>query len=151
MDRAIVGLRWLLVAALGACGFWVAVGVTLALYSGAFALCPKEEIVSGMCDAPWFDAAERAAILSGPAVGAAWTVALPAWVAPRRRARVAWLMFALGAAFTVGIVLEPYARRPERGLMAPLAMLGAPAFSALLVGAGVAVLVSRRAARARSG
>ncbi len=139
-----IWLRWLLVAPLGAGGFWVALAVGLTLFGWAFRLCPPEDVVSGLCGAAWFEAATVFAGCVGAAVGAAWTVALPAWVAPRGRARVAWLMYALGALFSVGFVLEPFVRRPQHRLSDVPTLVWASALVALGVGAAVAASLSRR-------
>ena len=64
-------VRWLLVIP----GAWLAWSVALvsglAVHSALEALCPAEQVISGMCTATWFRYAERVTFCLGAGMAAA--------------------------------------------------------------------------------
>lgn len=102
--RRFVWLRWLLVAPVGVVAFIGALLLSLLLHGIPELLCPRDELVSGMCMATWADAGHTAALALGGAVGAALVVGLPAAMAPRWRSAVALLAFGHGFWFVLRLV-----------------------------------------------
>ena len=98
-------LRWLLIFPVSVAGVAVGMVAAVMLHEVATALCPKEMLISGACTASWFPYAEQAAFAAGAAVGATLAVALPSFVAPRHRGRVAWFAFAGGLAYALWFVM----------------------------------------------
>lgn len=66
-------------------------------------LCPRGQMISDMCLAPWFRWVEFAIACAGVGLGAALVVALPAMIAPSEKSTVAGFMFWTGA--TLAMVL----------------------------------------------
>lgn len=94
-------LRWLLLVPSGIAGVCLGFAAALALLGIADRFCPPDLLISGMCTASWYRTAERAALCSGAAVGAIAAVALPTFVAPAHKARVAAMAFCLGAVYAL--------------------------------------------------
>ena len=99
-------IRWLATAPLAFVGYAVAVLLVVALTSLLKRLCPPELLVSGLCTASWYAAAEVTAFAISTAVGAALFVALPALAAPGHRVRVALVAFAVGSAYAIWFVSQ---------------------------------------------
>ncbi len=96
MTKRLVWVRWLLVlpAALAAGAASVAIGI--ALYSAAEKLCPADQMVSGMCEAPWFRYADRAIICAAAGMAAASIVVSCTLIAPSHRKLVMWVTLLAG-------------------------------------------------------
>lgn len=94
-------LRWLCVAPAAIAGWLLALVIALAVLGLVDSLCPPEEMVSGMCGAPWYPLASRAVVCFGAGLSALLVVGLAAWVAPSHRRVVAWASFGLGAAIAI--------------------------------------------------
>jgi hypothetical protein len=54
MVRWFTWLRWLLVLPAAWVAWYAAVLIGFGLYTVAEALCPPDQVISGMCVAPWF-------------------------------------------------------------------------------------------------
>jgi hypothetical protein len=107
-------LRWLLVPISTAFGCWFGIALAVLLHSAFTSLCPAGMLVSGLCHASWFPAAEAFAQYSGAALGAALAVLLPYLLAPSHKRIVAVVAFLLGAAYAAAFVVAgldawPYA------------------------------------------
>jgi hypothetical protein len=104
-------LRWLLVIP-GAIGAWYAALVAgITVHSALEALCPPEQIISGMCTAPWFRYAERVAFSAGAGFAAALILVTTTLIAPSHRTNVAVITLAAGLliALVMGILASAYA------------------------------------------
>jgi hypothetical protein len=117
--------RWILVPFACLAGVYAGIALALVLIQLADRLCPPELVVSGMCGAPWYPAAERAALCAGAALGGALAVLLPRQAAPAARPRVATAAFVCGAAYatwflaSVGSdILAPWAAALAGGALA---------------------------------
>jgi hypothetical protein len=98
-------LRWLLVPFVGVLGCWAGFALAIALHGAFTWLCPAELLVSGMCIARWFHAAEAVSFCAGASIGAVLAVLLPSLVAPARQGIVAAVAFACGAAYAASFVV----------------------------------------------
>lgn len=103
MVRWLTWLRWLLVLPAAWVAWYAAVLIGFGLYSVAEALCPPEQVISGMCVAPWFGYVDRAIFCTGAGLAAAFIIFSCAIVAPSHR-RVVTLV-TLGAGSVVALVL----------------------------------------------
>jgi hypothetical protein len=89
---------------------WVAWGV--AVYAGfeldAFAtyLCPKEQMVSDMCTADWYETALMSIYCIGAALAAALVVLLCTLIAPAPRDRFARVTYFVGSLAAVAMAIE---------------------------------------------
>jgi hypothetical protein len=123
-------LRWLLVPISAAVGCWSGIALAVLLHSAFTALCPAGLLVSGLCRASWFPAAEAFAQYTGAALGAVLAVLLPYLLAPSHKRSVAIAAFLLGAAFASAFVV---------------AGLDAWPYAACAIASGFIVLVKTRA------
>jgi hypothetical protein len=98
VDAHMTTLRWLLVLPSWLAGVVLSLVLAMALRALCIQLCPPELLVSGMCMATWYRAAESLSICAGAAVGAATAVLLPSLAAPQHRGRVALAALGLGTA-----------------------------------------------------
>lgn len=62
-------------------------------------ICPSEDIVSGMCGAPWSQSLFMVALAIGASVAASLIVTLPAMIAPSNRLAVSGTAFVLSSLF----------------------------------------------------
>ena len=92
-------LRWALVVPLGVASVLLGFLTALVLRWGAISLCPDAQMISGLCTATWYPAAEAWALSLGSATGASSVVLLPSLVAPRHRVYVGATALVLGAAY----------------------------------------------------
>ena len=99
-------LRWLLTVPLAYVGYVVTLLAVVLLTSLLRLLCPPELLVSGLCTASWYSSVEVGAFALSTALGAALFVALPTFVAPSHRPRVAGVAFVAGAAFAVWFLTQ---------------------------------------------
>lgn len=99
-------LRWLLTLPLAFVGYVVAILAAITLSSLLTRFCPSESLVSGMCTASWYWAAELAAFSVASAIGAALFVGLPALVAPKQRLHVALVALLAGSFYAAWFVLQ---------------------------------------------
>ena len=80
-------------------GWWLALVAGIALHNGATALCPADQLDSGACLAPWFPWVEGSIFVFCAGLAAALVVLFATLMAPAKRHRVAWIVFAAGALF----------------------------------------------------
>lgn len=124
-------LRWILAIVLPALGLAVTFVLAVLLTHGLVRLCPAELMVSGVCTAAWYPAAEQAALATAAFLGAVVFVSLPALAAPSHKPAVAWI--ALGAGLTFASI---FVWQAGSGLLASFA-------AAVLGGAVAAFRVGR--------
>jgi hypothetical protein len=91
-------LRWLLVLPSWFAGVYLTLAVAIVLRALCIRLCPPEQLVSGMCMAAWYPAAESLSFCVAAALGAVTAVLLPTLAAPHHRGRVALAALGLGTA-----------------------------------------------------
>jgi hypothetical protein len=87
----------------------IAIFVGLALLALLDALCPADQMISGLCIAPWFRSAEAGVFIFCAGFAASLIVTLCALVAPDHRGIVAWTALALGAMLAAYLALETMA------------------------------------------
>lgn len=118
-------LRWLLVLLGPALGLVLAF-VGAVLFTHALTrLCPPDLLVSGVCTAAWYPAAEQAAYALAAGLGAFAFVGLPARAAPDYPVEVAWIALLAGGVFAALFVWQAGSEL-------------IPALMAALVGGGLA-------------
>ncbi len=104
-------IRWILVfpAAVGA--WYVALFLAMALLTGLDHLCPREQIVSGMCMAPWYPGAFEVLFCFGAGIAAALVVVTCTLIAPSYKRRIAVATFLAGSvvAVVMGFTTHAYA------------------------------------------
>lgn len=85
----LTALRWLAIvpAALGV--WWLTLLLGLGLADVAILLCPPEELISGMCAAPWYRYVEGGLIMGCAGLAAVLIVVVSAVLAPSHRLCVA--------------------------------------------------------------
>jgi hypothetical protein len=107
----LAALRWLLVIPAGWAGWIVAALATMAADGLVPRLCPADEVVSGVCVAPWAPYAEKAIIAGGAGLAGALVVLFAALMAPAHRGAVAVLAFGAGlvAALYMAVMADAYA------------------------------------------
>jgi hypothetical protein len=91
--------RWVAALISPLVGYLVAISGAVFLASGLKHLCPKEQLVSGMCTAKWYASAELAVISVAASAGAALVVLLPAVLSPSHKRVVGIAAFAAGFLF----------------------------------------------------
>lgn len=97
-------IRWLLLIPATVAAWYGALFLGLGLHGLLFSLCPPELAAYGfICEATWFDPAERALIGICAGVSAALVVFTAAAVAPSHRVEVAWAALAVGMAMAAYI------------------------------------------------
>lgn len=126
-------LRWMLLVPASITAWYLALFAAIALLGGLVGLCPQDQIVSGTCVAPWYHAAEQVVMCAGAGLAAVLILAVCALLAPAHKPKVAIAAYVTGVlvACAMGIATDAYAATA----------------SAVLVGAGMLVLLLRRLAR----
>lgn len=100
-QRAVQILRWIAIFPGIYVSWHLSLIVGMALLAIAEAFCPKDQMVSGLCVAPWFFWIEDAIFLFCAALATALVVASAAFIAPAHRVRVAWVAF-IGGCLVAG-------------------------------------------------
>ena len=95
---------------------WLAWGVAVfaafELDALATYLCPKNQMVSGMCTAPWSGVATTSIFCFGAAMAAGLVVLLCTLVAPGNREQVARFVYVAGAVVAVVMAVQAHAILP---------------------------------------
>lgn len=71
------------------------VGIFTLEFAGSF--CPQDQMVSGMCMAPWWSSIEASIFCFSTGLSAALIIISAFFIAPFARVLVAWLTFATGS------------------------------------------------------
>ncbi len=90
-------LRWVLTPIASIAAWYVALFVGIIMLGIAESFCAADEMISGMCVAPWFRAVESGIFCSSTAMSAVFVVTAAFSVAPAAKARIAWLAYFIGA------------------------------------------------------
>jgi hypothetical protein len=96
-------LRWILILPAAIAAWYAALFIGIALYQGVEALCPRDQVESGHCVAPWFMGASNALIAFGAALAAVLVMIACTLIAPAQKRQVAIATFFLGAIVAVTI------------------------------------------------
>jgi hypothetical protein len=98
-------LRWVLTPIASISAWYVALFLGIILLGIAESFCPTDEMVSGMCVAPWFQVVESGIFCFSTALSAVFVVSSAYFVAPAGKVLIAWLAFFIGAivAFIVAL------------------------------------------------
>ncbi len=104
--------RWLLIVPIAVAAWYVAVALGISLHMGLDALCPPDQIVSGLCTARWYPAASAAVVCTGAGLAAALILVACTWLAPSHRRRVAIATFVAGAVVATFMGLSANAYGP---------------------------------------
>ena len=94
-------VRWLLIIPTAVAAWYAALALGVSLYVGLDALCPAEQIISGLCVAPWHKAASAAVDCIGAGLAAALILLACTLLAPSHRQRVAIGTFIVGAVVAI--------------------------------------------------
>ena len=98
-------VRWILLP-VGCVAAWiVALFLGIIAHSVAESFCPADQMVSGMCVAPWFETIDAWLIRFFSAFAAALIIVSCYFTAPVARAAVAWVVFGAGAVYALWIAL----------------------------------------------
>jgi hypothetical protein len=90
-------LRWALIPVASIVAWHIALLCGITLLSIAETFCPADEMISGSCVAPWFQAVESIIFCASTALSATFVVAAAFLVAPTQRVLIAWLAFTIGS------------------------------------------------------
>ena len=90
-------LRWILMPVACVAAWYVAFFIGLFILSAAESFCPKGQMVSGMCTAPWWRPVEKSIFCFSTGLSTILVVTTGFFVAPAARAFVAWLVFGIGS------------------------------------------------------
>ncbi len=90
-------IRWALILPGAFVAWYIALFLGVGVHAGIEALCPADQMVSGECSAPWFLAAEKAAVALGAALAAVLVMITCTLLAPSHRRQVAITTFVVGA------------------------------------------------------
>lgn len=103
-------LRWAAVPLTALMGLYIAMAITFGLRGVLTAACPEEVMISGLCGANWFWAAENVLVCIGAALAATLLVALPTLIAPSHKVTVACSLFFTGSvvALVAGVQTSDY-------------------------------------------
>jgi hypothetical protein len=99
-------LRWLLVFPAAWLSWIVAVLVAVTFYTIAETLCPREQMTSGFCIAPWFEHVEGAILCLGAGLAAALITVSCTLVAPSHRRVVVVVTLLAGSAIALSMGLR---------------------------------------------
>ena len=122
-------LRWILLPIVCIAAWIAALFAGIVAHSVAEYFCPADQMISGMCVAPWFETLHAWLVRFFSAFAAALIVASSYFTAPSSRALVAWVVFGLGAVYALWIAVVSWAW---------------PEFIAAGFGGGAAVLLLTR-------
>jgi hypothetical protein len=90
-------LRWVLMPVASIAAWYVALFLGILLLNIAESFCPADEMISGICVAPWFRAVESGIFSFSTALSAVFVVAAAFFVAPAGKVLVAWLALSIGS------------------------------------------------------
>jgi hypothetical protein len=94
-------VRWLLIIPTAVAAWYAALVSGISLHRGVDALCPADQVVSGLCVAPWYEAASATVICMGAGLAAVLILLACTLLAPSHRRRVAIATFIVGAVVAI--------------------------------------------------
>jgi hypothetical protein len=98
-------LRWILLPVVCFASWIVALFLGIFVHSFAESFCPADQMVSGVCIAPWFETLDTCLICFFSAFAAALIISAAYFVVPIYRSVVAWIVFGLGASYALWIAV----------------------------------------------
>jgi hypothetical protein len=101
--------RWILLPIVCLTAWIAALFTGIVARSVAEFFCPADQMVSGMCVAPWFETLEAWLIRFFSAFAAALIIVSCYFTAPAARALVAWVAFGAGAVYALWIAIVSWA------------------------------------------
>lgn len=104
--RGIHFLRWCLTPLVSGAAWFLGLSLGLLLRAMFQSLCPRDEVVSGMCQASWFPLAENFSLALGAASIAVFAILFACSMAPSRKLTVAYVVFGLGAFCALMLAIE---------------------------------------------
>ena len=102
-------VRWILLPIVCIAAWIAALFAGIVAHSVAESFCPADQIVSGMCVAPWFETLDAWLIPFFSAFAAALIIVSCYFTAPAARTLVAWVVFAAGAIYAIWIAVVSWA------------------------------------------
>lgn len=102
-------LRWILLPIVGIAAWFAALFAGIIAHSIAEFFCPADQMVSGMCVAPWFGILDVWLIRFCSSFAAALIIVSCYLTAPAARVLVAWIVFGLGAVYALWIAVISWA------------------------------------------
>ena len=102
-------LRWILLPMVCIAAWIGALFAGIVAHSVAEFFCPADQIVSGMCVAPWFETLDAWLVRFFSAFAAALIIVSCYFTAPAARTVVAWVVFAAGAVYALWIAVVSWA------------------------------------------
>ena len=98
-------LRWILLPIVCIAAWLAALFAGILAHSIAESFCPAEQMISGMCVAPWFETLHTWLIRFFSAFAAALVISSAYFIAPAARPLVAWIAFGAGAAYALWLAV----------------------------------------------
>src|SRR6185295_11068551 len=102
-------VRWILLPIAGIAAWVAALFTGIVAHSVAEFFCPADQMVSGMCVAPWFEALDTWLVRFFSAFAAALIIVSCYFTAPAARTAVAWVVLAAGAVYALWIAIVSWA------------------------------------------
>lgn len=102
-------LRWILLPIVCIAAWIAALFTGLAAHSLAEFFCPADQMVSGMCVAPWFATFDAWLIRFFSAFAAALIIVSCYFTAPAARVLVAWVVFGAGGVYALWLAIISWA------------------------------------------
>jgi hypothetical protein len=99
----VTALRWLAIVPAVFAVWWLTLLLGFGLLEVAIRFCPAEELISGMCMAPWYRYVERGIIAACAGIAAASIIGISVMLAPSHRVPVASVI--LGAGVLVALYM----------------------------------------------
>jgi len=98
-------LRWILLPIVCIAAWLAALFAGILAHSIAESFCPAEQMISGMCVAPWFETLHTWLIHFFSAFAAALIISSAYFIAPAARPLIAWIVFGAGAAYALWLAV----------------------------------------------
>ena len=102
-------VRWILLPIVCFAAWIAALFTGMVAHSTAELFCPADQIVSGMCVAPWFEILDTWLIRFFSAFAASLIIVSSYFTAPTRRILVAWIVFGVGGVYALWLALVSWA------------------------------------------
>ena len=98
-------LRWILLPIVCIAAWLAALFAGILAHSIAESFCPAEQMISGMCVAPWFETLHTWLIRFFSAFAAALVISSAYFIAPAARPLIASIVFGAGAAYALWLAV----------------------------------------------
>lgn len=101
--------RWILLPIVCIAAWVAALFAGIIAHSVAEFFCPADQMVSGMCVAPWFETLDNWLVRFFSGFAAALIIVSCYFTAPSARAHVAWIVFGAGGIYALWIAIVSWA------------------------------------------